>query len=111
MIQGSDGTGFAIEAFVKLRSADFDCHNAIKASVAGAVDFTHSAGSDKCENLVRPELRPGGQRHIRRFYLTKARDECVPGFGGQWILLRLGCPQPGEGSNSGKADEVRTRLR
>jgi hypothetical protein len=52
MIQGSYGTGFALESFAELLLRDFDGDSTVQARVAGLVDFPHAAGADGSDDLV-----------------------------------------------------------
>ena len=62
MIQAGDSPRLALEAFFepgvigKVRRKNLDGDGAIKASVLGFVDFTHSTRADGRNNLIWPKL-------------------------------------------------------
>ena len=69
MVEAGNGAGFAHETFAifgfpgKMIGEDFDGDGAVKAGVAGAVDFAHAAGAEGGGDLVGTEFGSGGQRH------------------------------------------------
>ena len=46
-----------------MRSQNFHRHGAVKASIAGAVNFPHAASAQRHKNFIGTELRAGGKRH------------------------------------------------
>src|SRR6266571_2451587 len=72
MIELRDGAGLAVEAVPELRvgsqslGKNLDCDDAIQTGVARFVHFAHPAGTERRENLVRAELRPGSHGHGAR---------------------------------------------
>jgi len=69
MVQRGDRASFVLESLAKLRvggqglGQHLDRDDALEPSVAGFVDFTHSAFAKLGENLVRAQACTGGQRH------------------------------------------------
>jgi len=63
-VDRGDGSSFALEAFIKLRSGNFHGDGTIKASVSGLVHITHPTRTNRRENFVRTELFAGRERHV-----------------------------------------------
>src|SRR5450631_1817273 len=69
MVQRRNHPRFAIETVLGLRVVgkmgrqNLDGNGAVKAGVAGTVDFSHSASAKGSEDFVRSELRAGGEGH------------------------------------------------
>ena len=64
-----DGAGFALEALAQFRVSrrvfgeNFDGDFTVQASVVGAIDFAHTAGTKSGDDLVRAQARSGCQCH------------------------------------------------
>ena len=95
MIQGRDGAGFALEALGELFSGNLDGDVAAQAGIARAVDFAHPAGSNGCENLIRPEADAGGQRHGETNFMilpqTNMRESAASGKQGTPMYCHSAC--------------------
>ena len=63
VIQGGYGVRFALEAFRELFVRNLDRDNAIQPCIASFVDFAHSTGAQKREDLIGPQPGCGCQRH------------------------------------------------
>ena len=67
VIEGSDSTGFAREAFMSrtvtrhLGGEDFERNITTESRIVSSIDFTHSACSERTRDLVRPKSCPRGQ--------------------------------------------------
>jgi hypothetical protein len=70
MVQAGDGARLALESVPeirvvrKVRGKDLDGDGSIEAGVPPPVDFSHPAGADEREDLVRAETCAGGERHF-----------------------------------------------
>jgi hypothetical protein len=80
MVERCDGAGLALEAAAKISagrsifSKDFDGNIAVHAGIAGAVDLTHTADSERGLNLV------GAQPCIRGHWHSFS-SPCIADFG------------------------------
>ncbi len=69
VVEGAGEAGLLLEAaeavgvLAVLGGEDLDGDVAVEAGVAGAVDLAHPAGPDRAPDLVRPQPRPGRERH------------------------------------------------
>jgi hypothetical protein len=69
VVQGSGGSGFLFKSPQPIRIvADkgrqyFDGNVALQSRIAGAVDFSHSAGSQRRLDFVWPEFSARGKSH------------------------------------------------
>ena len=59
MIERCHGARLALEAFIEAFGGDFDGHVASQPRIMRAIDFSHAAGADGTEDLVRAEFRAG----------------------------------------------------
>jgi hypothetical protein len=69
MVQAGDGFCFALESLAQFRAIgevsgqNFDRNNSIEARVAGFINFSHSARTNRGENFVRAEPSSGAHTH------------------------------------------------
>jgi hypothetical protein len=69
MVQSAQDSGFVLKAQKTVgiarnrRRQDFDRDRAIEPGIAGAVDFSHAAGTDRQLNFIRSKPGARGQRH------------------------------------------------
>src|SRR5216110_1747018 len=63
MLQARNGARFAVESFGKVRRQDLDRDGAIEPRIARAIDLAHAAGSERRDDLVRPEAYAGRNVH------------------------------------------------
>jgi len=69
MIERRDGASFAVEALFgfgalrKVVGQDFYGDGAIEASVEGAIDLAHTAGTERRLDFVRTEFGARGEGH------------------------------------------------
>src|SRR5580704_16329438 len=57
----------------EMRGQNFDRDRAIEASVAGAINFSHAARTEKRLNFVWTEFCARGERHASRNYIPTPR--------------------------------------
>ncbi len=55
MVQGRDGSSFALESLRELFVRDFDRNVAAKPGVARPLDFTHASRTDASQDFIWPE--------------------------------------------------------
>src|SRR5215467_16328066 len=81
MIQAGDSLGFTLEALLAYRIAghfarkDFDSNVAVQPRVACAVYFTHSASTQRRQNLVGPQVCARSDGHKCRDYSLRTAVE------------------------------------
>jgi hypothetical protein len=80
MIQRRHGAGFPPEPLGELGGGDLDGNDAVRAGVAGLVDFAHATGADGRNNLVRTEFRAALQARDR---IPSALPVARPGEGAE----------------------------
>ncbi len=61
VIEGSDGSGFALESLGEAVGGNLDRDFASEARIAGAIDLAHATRADERENLVRTEFLADGR--------------------------------------------------
>src|ERR1700680_2534192 len=87
MTEGGRSTRFpdnAIAMILICRDAGaqhLDRSVAFQARISGQVDFTHAAGAQETDDLIRPESRSGQERHSCQVWTICARVSIVL-FGG-----------------------------
>ncbi len=80
MVQRSQRPGLALQPRQTLRirrhagGQHLDCHVAIEAGVAGAIDLTHAAGADLLDDVVRPDSCAARQTHVGMAARLYARE-------------------------------------
>ncbi len=85
MVEGGDGAGFAFEAGGEFGvgrevcGKNLDGDDAIEASVAGAVNLSHSASAEGGLNFVWTEFGAGGERHVVRAIIASAAPDATIG--------------------------------
>ncbi len=52
VVEGGDGSGFPLEAFVETLGGNFDGYVAIEAGVVGSIDFAHAARAEGRKDFV-----------------------------------------------------------
>ena len=83
VIQGGDGSSFAMESGDPLRVArklfgqDLDGHVALQLRVAGPVDFAHPAAAEHAGDFVRAKLCADRYRQIRLLLSDLGFVECI----------------------------------
>ena len=55
MIERGDSSDFALEPIVETIGRELDGDLATHAPVACAIDFTHTAGAERCDDFIRAE--------------------------------------------------------
>ena len=96
IVQRGDTLGLAREPFTELRIGgqrwrqNLDCHDAIEARVAGAIDLAHAAGPDGREDFVWPETGAPGQRHACVAYTPPANRSVAPWSGSMRVARTAG---------------------
>jgi hypothetical protein len=70
MIQSRDAAGFPFEALAQLtrrrhvRGKHLDGHGAIEPRIASAVDLSHAARAEQCDDFIGAESRAGSKRQV-----------------------------------------------
>ncbi len=68
VIEGRDGTHLLLKASHVPGGQPLDRDHPVHAAIARFINFTHAAGTDERDNLVRAELFSRVQGHGDRFY-------------------------------------------
>jgi hypothetical protein len=63
MVQGCNSVRLALEPFRELFVRNLDRDGAIEARIAGFVNFSHAAGANGRDDLIRAQASSGRQRH------------------------------------------------
>jgi hypothetical protein len=69
MLQGGNGLGFALKALLQagvgreVRGQNLDGNAAVKACVTGAIDLSHSPGTERGLDFIRAKLGASGEGH------------------------------------------------
>ena len=63
VVEGGDGTGFALEALGELVFGDLDGDAALEACVARFVNLAHAPDADGSNDLIRAETSAPSERH------------------------------------------------
>jgi len=65
MVERRDRADFTFESVAKSFGRDFDGNFAAHAQIAGAINFTHAALTDRFEDLIRSKFVAGDESHNR----------------------------------------------